>query len=134
MVAEAQVEDTLLERLGTGQQKISSCLQVLDRFLKEKEVAVVCSMIVSRKKDTNKKTNNVVDSVANVLGLRDIKTISLHTILPELGMDSITVMEVKQIIEKELQTVLTVNDIMNLTFANLYEMQSAKSNRQEERI
>lgn len=122
-----QTEDTLLEIGGTLQQRISSCLQVLDRLLKEKEAAVVASMVVAEKRSASGRADNIVDAVANIIGVRDIKTVSLHSSLPELGMDSMMATEIKQTMEREFEIFLTVKDVRNLTFAKLHEIMSAKA-------
>lgn len=47
----------------------------------------------------------------------DIKTISMHSTLPELGMDSMIAVEIKQFLEREKEVFLTPSDIRSLTFA-----------------
>lgn len=127
-MAETQIEDILTKRIGTVQQKIANCLLVLDRLLKTQSVACVSSMMVAEKKGggAGGRGNNVVDAVAKILGVRDLKMVSLQASLPELGMDSMMVAEVRQTVEKECETALTVNDVMGLTFERLYEMMAAK--------
>lgn len=126
-MAEMQTEDVLLEIGGTLQQRISSCLQVLDQLLTQKEEAVVSSMVVAEKRSASGRADNIVDAVANIIGVRDIKTISLHSTLPELGMDSMMATEIKQTMEREFEIFLTVKDVRNLTFAKLHEIMSAKA-------
>lgn len=122
-----QTEDVLLEIGGTLQQRISSCLQVLDQLLTQKDEAVVSSMVVAEKRSASGRADNIVDAVANIIGVRDIKTISLHSTLPELGMDSMMATEIKQTMEREFEIFLTVKDVRNLTFAKLHEIMSAKA-------
>lgn len=122
-----QTEDVLLEIGGTLQQRISSCLQVLDKLLTQKNEAVVASMVVAEKRSASGRADNIVDAVANIIGVRDIKTISLHSTLPELGMDSMMATEIKQTMEREFEIFLTVKDVRNLTFAKLHEIMSAKA-------
>lgn len=59
------------------------------------------------------------------LGLRDLKTVSLHSTLAELGMDSMMGVEIKQTLEREFEVFLTPQDIRSLTFAKLYEISAA---------
>lgn len=122
-----QTEDILLEIGGTLQQRISSCLQVLDRLLTQREAAVVSSMVVAEKRSASGRADNIVDAVANIIGVRDIKTVSAHSTLPELGMDSMMATEIKQTMEREFEIFLTVKDVRNLTFAKLHEIMSAKA-------
>ena len=67
LVAEMQEEQTELIIGGTVQQKIGSCLQVLDKLLKQDE-PVVSSMVVAEKKATFIGANNIVDAVLNIIG------------------------------------------------------------------
>lgn len=58
-----------------------------------------------------------------------MKTISLNWTLPELGMDSITGAELKQIIEAEFGVFLTPQDMKNMTFGKLYAMKEEKASK-----
>lgn len=122
-----QTEDVLLEIGGTLQQRITSCLEVLDQLLTQKNDAVVSSIVVAEKRSASGRADNIVDAVANIIGVRDIKTVSLHSTLPELGMDSMMATEIKQTMEREFEIFLTVKDVRNLTFAKLHEIMSAKA-------
>jgi len=55
-------------------------------------------------------------------GFRDLKTISMKSTLAELGMDSMTAVEIKEILEREFEVRLTPQEIHNLTFARLDEL------------
>lgn len=99
---------------GTLQQKISNCLETLDVLLNQNE-PIVASMVVAEKKITT--GQNIIETVANILGIRDVKTVSHHIKLPEMGMDSMMGVEIKQTLEREYDVFLTPQDIRNLTFA-----------------
>ncbi|KAJ8958992.1 hypothetical protein NQ317_011720 [Molorchus minor] len=62
-----------------------------------------CLVWWSREKNEHKSANSVVDLVVNVLGLPDNRSVSFHATLPELGMDSMTAVEIKQNLEKRLR-------------------------------
>lgn len=126
VLAEVQTTNTPIEIGGMFQQTIGSCLQVLDRLLKEKEAAIVSSIVVAEKRNALGTADNIVDAAASVIGLRDIKTVSMHTPLPELGMDSIMATEMKQMMEREFEIFLTMKDVRNLTFAKLHQFMSEK--------
>lgn len=53
---------------GTLQQRISNCLLVMDVFLRQKEAAIVSSIVVAEKKGGWGGADNIVDAVANILG------------------------------------------------------------------
>lgn len=97
---------------GVRQQKITNCLEVLDYFLSQ-NCPVMASMVISEKSKLS--ANTPVSSVANILGIRDVKTVGPHSTLPEIGMDSIMAVEIKKILE-DFDIVLTPNEIKNLTF------------------
>lgn len=57
-----------------------------------------------------------------ITGIRDLKTVSMHSSLAELGMDSMMAVEIKQTLEREFEVFLTAQDIRSLTFAKLAEL------------
>lgn len=116
LVAELQESNTELVIGGTLQQKIINCLAVLDQFLLQKD-PVVASMLVAEKRAGEGGAENIVDAVLNILGIRDVKTVSAHSTLAELGMDSIMAVEIKQTLEREFEVYLTPQDIRSMTFA-----------------
>jgi fatty acid synthase len=65
-----------------------------------------------------------------VAGIRDLKTISPHSTLAELGMDSMTAVEIKQSLEQEFEVFLTPQEIRSLTFARLKEMDIKKQSNE----
>lgn len=71
-----------LEIAGTVQQRISSCLNVLDSLLSSKS-PVVSSMVVAQKHALSKM--NLIQSVLHIMGIRDLKSVSKNSSLAELG-------------------------------------------------
>ena len=55
----------------------------------------------------------------------DLKTINLNSTLAELGMDSMTAIEIKETLEIELEVYLTTQEVPKLTFASLDELSAA---------
>lgn len=51
------------------------------------------------------------------LGLNDSKSVSLHSTLAELGMDSMTAVEIKQVLERDFEVFLSAKDIRTMTLA-----------------
>ncbi|CAG9791214.1 unnamed protein product [Diatraea saccharalis] len=121
LVADMQEEDVQLEIGGTLQQRISSCLLALDKFLKQ-DAPVVSSVVVAEKKAGGSGCGNIVDAVAQIMGIKDLKTVSQQVSLAELGMDSMMAVEIKQTLEREFEIFLTAQDIRTLTFARLVEL------------
>ncbi|XP_045539247.1 fatty acid synthase-like [Papilio machaon] len=121
LVADMQDEDVQLEIGGTLQQRISSCLLSLDKFLKQ-DAPIVSSIVVAEKKAGGSGCGNIVDTVAQIMGIKDLKTVSQQVSLAELGMDSMMAVEIKQTLEREFEIFLTAQDIRTLTFARLVEL------------
>lgn len=140
-----QSEAVEMEIGGTLQQRISSCLQVMDIFLRQKDSAIVSSIVVAEKRAGAGGADNIIDAVANILGeyiffcnkykmfilfvnlgVKDLKSISLQATLAEVGMDSMTAVEIKQTLEREYEVFLTAQDIKSMTFARLIEIQAEK--------
>jgi len=107
---------------GTLQQKIDNCLEVLDNLLTQENCPISSSMVVAEKRASSSTSGTIVDTVINILGLRDLKTISLHSTLAELGMDSMMAVEIKQTLERQFEVFLTPQDIRSMTFAKLQEI------------
>ncbi|KAH1011869.1 hypothetical protein HUJ04_001145 [Dendroctonus ponderosae] len=126
LVAEMQNDSIEMEIGGTLQQRISNCLQVMDVFLRQKEAAIVSSMVVAEKKGGWGGADNIVDAVANILGIKDLKSIPHQATLAEAGMDSMTAVEIKQTLEREFEVFLTAADIKGMTFAKLAEIQAER--------
>ncbi|KAJ3652398.1 hypothetical protein Zmor_018367 [Zophobas morio] len=130
LVAKMQKENKELVIGGTLQQKISSCLEVLDVLLKH-DYPVVSSMVVAEKHHKGD-ILSAVDAVALVLGINDMKTISQYTTFAELGMDSMVGTEVVQLLEKDFEIYISSKDVRSLTFAKLTEMEGEKLNKNDD--
>ncbi|KYQ50077.1 Fatty acid synthase, partial [Trachymyrmex zeteki] len=124
LVADMQEIDKELIIGGTLQQKISCCLDELDKFLLQNR-SIVSSMVVAEKKVGCHGLGSLVETVANILDISDMKTVSPNLSLAELGMDSMMTVEIKQTLEREFDVFLTAQEIRNLTFANLIKMSVA---------
>ncbi|XP_046609412.1 fatty acid synthase-like isoform X1 [Neodiprion virginianus] len=130
LVAEMQEDNKEIIIGGTLQQRILSCLQELDGFLNQ-DSPVVSSMVVAEKKFGGAKAD-ILATVVEIMGLKDLKTVSLQTPLAELGMDSMMAVEIKQTLEREFEVFLNAADIRGLNFAKLQEMSLKKVKGSEE--
>ncbi|XP_012058645.1 PREDICTED: fatty acid synthase-like, partial [Atta cephalotes] len=122
LVADMMEDDKELIIGGTLQQKISCCLNELDKFLLQVR-PIVSSMVVAEKKVGCH--GSLVETVANILNISDIKVVSPNSSLAELGMDSMMAVEIKQTLEREFDIFITAQDTRNLTFAKLIKMSVA---------
>lgn len=84
-----QLKSNRLISGGTLQQRISSCLQELDPLLTSDTEPVVSSMVVAEKRIGSDGKGNLIECVCNIMGIRDIKTVSSTASLSEVGMDSL---------------------------------------------
>lgn len=108
---------------GTLPQKISSCLSVLDQFLRQ-EHPVVASLVKAdlTQSSSSAQKQDLVQAVAHILGVKDPSTINPTVTLGELGMDSLMGVEVKQTIERDYDLVLSMQEIRQLNINKLKEI------------
>lgn len=125
LVADMADDKIDMEIGGTLQQRISSCLQELDRLLSSED-PIVSSMVVAEKRSGRSGNENIIDAVMNIMGIRDLKSVSLGTTLSEMGMDSLMAVEIKQTLERDFELILTPQDLRLLTFQKLQEFVDAK--------
>lgn len=110
-----QASDKEIAIGGTLQQKISSCLKLMDTLMLQ-DHSIVASMIVAEKVGGSG-NQNIIEAIATILGILDAKAVSPHTTLAELGMDSMMGVEVKQTLERDYDIAVTAQDLRTLTFA-----------------
>lgn len=125
LVADMAEDKIDMEIGGTLQQRISSCLQELDTLLTVPD-AIVSSMVVAEKRAGRSGNESIVETVMNIMGIRDLKSVSLGTTLSEMGMDSLMAVEIKQTLERDFELVLTPQDLRSLTFQKLQEFSDAR--------
>ncbi|XP_066589497.1 fatty acid synthase [Prorops nasuta] len=108
---------------GTLPQRMWSCLATMDTFLQQPH-PVLASMVLAEKFNSTDVGNqiNLVDAVANILGIKDAKTVNANNSLADLGMDSLMGTEIKQTLERNYDIVLSPQEIRSLTFGKLIEL------------
>ncbi|XP_071649697.1 fatty acid synthase-like isoform X2 [Temnothorax longispinosus] len=120
VVADIQEKTKELVFGGTLQQQISSCLETLEVFLLQ-DRPVVSSMVVAEKAKIGG-SMNIFETVAHIMGLKNINAIPPNIPLAEMGMDSMMAVEIKQTLEREFDISLTAQDIRTLNFVKLRKM------------
>ncbi|XP_077535335.1 fatty acid synthase-like [Haemaphysalis longicornis] len=111
---------------GTMPQPIRSCMEVMDQFLNQKNPVV--SSFVPFDDDCTLETNvkrNLTETVAHVLGLRDLTSINPNTCLGELGMDSLVGVDLKQTLERDHDIVLSMQQVLRLSIRRLQEISNS---------
>nr|XP_003703606.1 PREDICTED: fatty acid synthase [Megachile rotundata] len=117
---------------GTLQQRVSSCLEELDKFLSQSK-PIVASMVVAEKSPSTKEASNVLEAVMNIMSIKDLKVVSQSSSLAELGMDSMMAVEIKQTLERDFEVFLTAQDIRGLNIAKLIEMSSKDTKKRKKK-
>ncbi|XP_070505891.1 fatty acid synthase-like [Chironomus tepperi] len=128
MLAEYQLMNVDKDFGGTLPQSIYSCLEVLDNLLTLPD-PIVSSMIVADKKLGDLSKDNIIDMIFKIMGIRDKKSISMESTLTQLGIDSLTGVEIQQIIEREFNISLTSQEIRSLTLSQLEKRITSKDSK-----
>ncbi|NWX15444.1 FAS synthase, partial [Aegotheles bennettii] len=118
---------------GTVPQQISSCLEVLDKFLNQPH-PVMSSFVLAEKasmKTEGGSQQDLVEAVAHILGVHDVSSLNAESSLADLGLDSLMGVEVRQTLERDYDIVMTMREIRLLTINKLREL-SSKSRTTEE--
>ncbi|EDW12340.1 fatty acid synthase [Drosophila mojavensis] len=119
---------------GTLPQRMSSCLQTLDTFMQQPH-PVLASMVLAEKRKTEQSNRqSLIATIANIMGLRDVNSIPDKTTLFDLGMDSLMSTEIKQTLERNYDLVLSAQEIRQLTFTALKQIDSREAQATASRI
>lgn len=127
LVANMQESNIELEIGGTLQQRISSCLQVMDSLL-ACSTAIISSMVVAEKRYDTKGGKNILETITRIMGIKDIKSISMDSSLADLGMDSLMGVEIHQILERDFDCILTSEEMRTITINELQKKVSDINN------
>lgn len=110
---------------GTLPQRMASCLMTMDALLQQPHPVVASMVLAEKRKGTGTGSQmGLTDAVANILGIKDAKTVSPIASLADLGMDSLMGAEIKQTLERNYDLVLNAQEIRGLTFGRLIELSS----------
>lgn len=130
----------ILETMGTNEtviggtipQRISSCLATLDMFLQQLHPVLSSIVLADKHKSGDGDGNaNILEVIANILGIKDPSTINPNNTLGDLGMDSLMGTEIKQTLESNYDMVLSPQEIRSLSFAKLIEWVSNSADTKE---
>lgn len=100
---------------GTLPQRIPSCFNTLDTFLSW-NYPIVSSFVradMARKGGSGQR--DLLETVARIMGINDPTQLDLETKLTNLGLDSLMGVEIKQVVEKDYNVVLSMKDIRNVS-------------------
>ncbi|XP_055685284.1 fatty acid synthase-like [Lutzomyia longipalpis] len=108
---------------GTLPQKMESCLRTIDLFLQQPHPIVVSLLIADKKKADSTGQWSIATCIGNILGFKDLTKISSSLPLADLGMDSLMSAEIRQILERDYDLVMNLQEIRQLTFEKLNEIE-----------
>ncbi|KAM6164687.1 fatty acid synthase [Rhynchocyon petersi] len=112
---------------GTLPQRIASCLEVLDLFLNQPH-PVLSSFVLAEKRarahEEGDGQRDLLKAVAHILGIRDLAAVNLESSLVDLGLDSLMGVEVRQMLEREHDLVLSMREVQQLTLRKLQDLSS----------
>jgi fatty acid synthase, animal type len=103
---------------GTLQQRISSCLEEMDALIFA-ECPLVSSMVVAEKRYNSGGKGNIIETIMNIMSIRDAKSLSMEMTLAELGMDSLMTVEIQQTLERDYDLVIPAQELRSMTIAQL---------------
>ncbi|XP_039309372.1 fatty acid synthase-like [Solenopsis invicta] len=109
---------------GTIPQRISSCLATMDIFLQQPHPVLASSVLAEKYKPDDGNKVDLVATIVNVLGIKDVISINPNITLTDLGMDSLMGTEIKQTLEENYDIVLSAQEIRALTVTKLRELSS----------
>ncbi|KAL1424454.1 hypothetical protein MTO96_020238 [Rhipicephalus appendiculatus] len=108
---------------GTAPLRIRCCLAALDELLCQSCPIVSCFAKgdpTRRLDDNNKRT--LLQSVTDILGIKDISSINASVTLGEMGIDSLMSVDVRRLLERKCDLTLSAREIHQLTITRLGEI------------
>lgn len=126
LLADFKPNEVEVEVTGTFAQEIRSCLNVLDSTLTSDD-SIVSSMVISDKKAALTTKDDVIETIFNIMALRDKKSIPMNATLSLLGIDSPMGVEIRQVLERDFNASLSIQELRSLTLAQLVEKVKSKS-------
>lgn len=98
-------------------QPIASCIEVMDKIMTSKSPIMMSAVFHS--KSSKSEDASLLDTLINILGVSDTKSVSQNTTLSQLGLDSLMVVEIRQLLERDFNLVLTSKKIEDMTVQEL---------------
>lgn len=100
VISSETMGDNDTEVSGTLPQHISSCLATMDIFLQQPHPVLVSSILAEKHKLDDGNKTDLIATIANILGVKDVNSINPNNNLADLGMDSLMGTEIKQTLER----------------------------------
>ena len=110
---------------GTVPQRINSCIDVLQRSL-YLDHSCIASLIPFVRSSFEVK-GDLLATILNVLGIKNRDKLDPKSTLGDLGLDSLMAVEIKQILEKKHDKVMSTKEIRELTIEQIKAFQDENS-------
>ncbi|XP_025264308.1 fatty acid synthase-like [Camponotus floridanus] len=112
-----------ITRIGVLPQRVSSCLETIDVFLQQPYPVVSSTVIAEKRKSVNNddSIDHVVHVIANILGIENI-SVNINDSFDKFGIDSLSYMEIRQILEREYGILLSLREMYVLTLSKLLDL------------
>ncbi|XP_025265005.1 fatty acid synthase-like [Camponotus floridanus] len=108
-------------------QRVTSCLETIDVFLQQPYPVLSSTVIAEKHKFANNDDKvDIIQIVANILGIENISA-NINDSFDNLGIDSLSYTEIKQILEREYGILLSFREMYVLTLSKLLDV-LAKNN------
>ncbi|GFO07685.1 fatty acid synthase [Plakobranchus ocellatus] len=108
---------------GKWPQRMYNCLNVVDYFMTQDRPVVACHVLAEKVKAAEQGEESIIEqvtrSVGNVLGLKSVSAVDPDKSFLDLGLDSLMSVEIKQMMERDLEVNLSTKEIQMMTFAQL---------------
>ena len=118
-VAEHIGHDSVVQ--GSFPQRINSCFDVLEQILYLGHPCV--STFVPVERVSYDLDGDILSTIFNVLGIKDHSKVDPKSTLGDLGLDSLMAVEIKQILEKKHNKIMSTKEIREMTVQQIKDMQ-----------
>lgn len=108
---------------GIHTQRVQNAVQWLETFSCQSH-PVMSSFVLPLRGNKAKggAKQNIADAIAHIVGVKDMKTLKPQTTLGDLGLDSMMSVEVKQLLERDGNLVLSAKEIRQLSAEKILEI------------
>lgn len=100
---------------------MTTCVNSLDTLLVSHGPIVSCLVVAPKQEVVNTK-QDAISMAMKILGVRDMKSLAINLTFAELGLDSLTTVEMGQSLERDFKIFLPTDAIRKLTFSKLKEL------------
>ncbi|KAG5889542.1 hypothetical protein JTB14_024951 [Gonioctena quinquepunctata] len=121
-----EVQDKIYEYIIP--QNITSCLNVLEKFMTQSKPVGSSVVLVDRSAtSTLRVTKTPAEAVAHILGIKNIELVDKSLTLTKMGLDSLMMAEIKQTLYRNHQIELSPDEIKELTLQNLIDLEKKEN-------